>query len=322
MICLNNGTATYNNTSDGCECECVSEETPEGNITYVGDHCEYRFPGVCIPSPCGNGTCVELTQTLHDCACDFGFQGENCDHVCNTTISGRLDISIVIDTSGSLTSAPNKDQVLMNFTNNLANMYDTINQVKIGLTSFSESAVLEMPLDFYNQLELQDGVSNMTWQGSFTNITSGVETALNDMDTTDGVDDVMILITDGFQSTNTTLMFQMIDQAKAEGVRLIALGFFGDFAFYSPNLYLMTNEVYHAANYAELLAIDNTIFETICSDGVIPDGVAAGESASNFEKTFTDVNATEIFMMQAAHDFFDLNGDFPSWIQSIVPGLS
>lgn len=96
---------------------------------------------------------------------------------------------------------------------------------------------------------------------------------------------VMILITDGFQSTNTTLMFQMIDQAKAEGVRLIALGFFGDFAFYSPNLYLMTNEVYHAANYAELLAIDNTIFETICSDGVIPDGVAAGESASDFEKT-------------------------------------
>jgi len=96
---------------------------------------------------------------------------------------------------------------------------------------------------------------------------------------------VMILITDGFQSTNTTLMFQMIDQAKADGVRLIALGFFGDFAFYSPNLYLMTNEVYHAANYAELLAIDNTIFETICSDGVIPDGVAAGESASDFEKT-------------------------------------
>ena len=89
----------------------------------------------------------------------------------------------------------------------------------------------------------------------------------------------MILITDGFQSTNTTAMFEMIDQAKAEGVRLIALGFFGDFAFYSPNLYLMTNEVYHAANYAELLAIDNTIFETICSDGVIP------ASAGNFEKT-------------------------------------
>jgi len=61
-----------------------------------------------------------------------------------------------------------------------------------------------MPLDFYNQLELQDGVSNMSmlfdfdllivcclaWQGSFTNITSGVETALNDMDTSDAVDDV------------------------------------------------------------------------------------------------------------------------------------
>lgn len=42
-------------------------------------------------------------------------------------------------------------------------------------------------------------------------------------------------------------MFALLDQIKADGVRVIALGFFGQFAFYSPNLFLMTNEVYHVS---------------------------------------------------------------------------
>ena len=55
----------------------------------------------------------------------------------------------------------------------------------------------------------------------------------------------MILITDGFHSWDTANMFAKFDEIKAAGVRIIALGFFGQFAFYSPNLFLMTNEVYH-----------------------------------------------------------------------------
>ena len=55
----------------------------------------------------------------------------------------------------------------------------------------------------------------------------------------------MILITDGFHSWDTENMFEKFDEIKAAGVRIIALGFFGQFAFYSPNLFLMTNEVYH-----------------------------------------------------------------------------
>ena len=46
-------------------------------------------------------------------------------------------------------------------------------------------------------------------------------------------------------------MFALFDEMKAQGVRVIALGFFGEFAFYSPNLFLMTNEVYHVSNIIE-----------------------------------------------------------------------
>ena len=57
----------------------------------------------------------------------------------------------------------------------------------------------------------------------------------------------MILITDGFHSWSTENMFAKFDEIKAAGVRIIALGFFGEFAFYSPNLFLITNEVYHVS---------------------------------------------------------------------------
>lgn len=67
----------------------------------------------------------------------------------------------------------------------------------------------------------------------------------------------MILITDGFHSWDTANMFAKFDEIKAAGVRIIALGFFGQFAFYSPNLFLMTNEVYHVST-ARSLIITNS----------------------------------------------------------------
>ena len=183
-ICLNNGTVFYNETVGQCECECAS--LPAENITFVGDHCEYRFPGVCQPNPCGGtngtGTCVELTPFVYDCACDFGyqvkelkicqsnifrninllFQGENCTETCQTTESGRLDVSIVFDTSGSLAASPGKDSTMYTFMTNLAQMYDTVNQVKVNLVSFSELGILELPMDFYNEIELTDAALNIS----------------------------------------------------------------------------------------------------------------------------------------------------------------
>lgn len=195
----------------------------------------------------------------------------------------------------------------------LSDMYDTQNQVKIQLVSFSEDGVLELPMDFYNQIELTDAAQNMTWQGSFTNITSGISVAFDDMDTTDDVEDVMILITDGFHSWDTENMFEKFDEIKAAGVRIIALGFFGQFAFYSPNLFLMTNEVYHAANYVELLALDSTIFNTICENGTLHTSALSSlpERTSVFEPPVSNSNMA---LLQAAHDWFDINFSFPAWL--------
>jgi hypothetical protein len=301
-VCQNSGTAVYNTTAAACSCDC-----PDG---FSGDFCEYNFPGLCSPvNPCGdNGTCVELADgSVYDCACDFGYQGENCTEVCETTSDGRLDLSIVVDVSGSLNTTPGKDDTLFSFMQSLVNMYDTVNQVKIQMTTFSETGVLDLPMGFYNELQVADAVNNVDWQGSYTNITAGIETAYADIDTTDDVQDIMILITDGFHSGSTENMFNLFDDIKANDVRIIALGFFGQFAFYSPNLFLMTNEVYHAANYQALLALDDTIFQTVCDDGTIHSesvGVAKAMSATS----------SELNLLQAAHDWFEVYVTFPPWL--------
>ena len=40
-------------------------------------------------------------------------------------------------------------------------MYDTVNQVKLQITSFSETGVVDLPMGHYNELELADGVSTI-----------------------------------------------------------------------------------------------------------------------------------------------------------------
>ena len=57
----------------------------------------------------------------------------------------------------------------------------------------------------------------------------------------------MIFISDGFHSGSTENMWTVVDAIKAANVRIIALGFFGQVAFYSSNLFGMTNEVYHVS---------------------------------------------------------------------------
>ena len=45
---------------------------------------------------------------------------------------------------------------------NLADMYDTVNQVKLQLTTFSEFGVLDLPMGFYNQFQIADATNNIS----------------------------------------------------------------------------------------------------------------------------------------------------------------
>ena len=44
----------------------------------------------------------------------------------------------------------------------LSDMFDTQNQVKFQLVNSGEEAILQLPMDFYNQFELTDAVQNIS----------------------------------------------------------------------------------------------------------------------------------------------------------------
>ena len=78
-----------------------------------------------------------------------------------------MDISVLVDVSGSLGTTPDKDTTIHSFMQNLAGMYDTVNQVKLQITSFSEFGVVDLPMGFYNEFEIAAGVDSISMQVPF-----------------------------------------------------------------------------------------------------------------------------------------------------------
>ena len=68
---------------------------------------------------------------------------------------------MLIDVSGSLGTTPDKDTTIHTFMQNLASMYDTVNQVKLQITSFSQFGVVDLPMGFYNEVEIAAGVESI-----------------------------------------------------------------------------------------------------------------------------------------------------------------
>merc|ERR1712137_316375 len=124
---------------------------------------------------------------MHECHCSPGWQGLECEKPCGSTSSGRLDLTVVMDVSGSIAANPRKDEYTFEFFENLLVQFEADTQVKLSIVSFSDSATLNLPLDFYSVEEVRDAVSDLIWVGQGTNITSGLEIAETQINTNDDV---------------------------------------------------------------------------------------------------------------------------------------
>ena len=91
--------------------------------------------------------------------------GEHCDKMCDLT-NNRLDISIVIDTSGS--QIGNKQEVVQNFVKSLMNEFDTQTAVKVSITAVGDTRngqveVMLGPAQFTDSATLQAAIDSITW---------------------------------------------------------------------------------------------------------------------------------------------------------------
>ena len=73
--------------------------------------------------------------------------------------------TVVMDVSGSIAANPRKDEYTFEFFENLLVQFEADTQVKLSIVSFSDSATLNLPLDFYSVEDVRDAVSDLIWVG-------------------------------------------------------------------------------------------------------------------------------------------------------------
>ena len=80
---------------------------------------------------------MENGTTVADCSpCEPGWQGEFCELPCHLG-DERVDIALVMDVSGSLNEAPDKQISVYEFLHNFVRLFDTVSRVRVSLVTFS-----------------------------------------------------------------------------------------------------------------------------------------------------------------------------------------
>ena len=178
-----------------------------------------------------------------------------------------------MDVSGTLTDNPNKDAETYAFFNALLSQFDTTNQVKLSIATFSDDAVVDMDMGFYNTLEVFESVDNINWVGGLTNIKAGLEAGHSTIDTTDDVTDVMLVISDGFDSISAFGATSYAQEIAADGVNMVTVAWGQNGFYYALTMmqianYFSTGTGYFpAGSSAELMDAVGPIMAAICSAG-------------------------------------------------------
>ena len=174
-----------------------------------------------------------------------------------------------MDVSGTLTMNPNKDKFVADFFSALLGPMDTSTQMQVAITSFSDEAVNNLPMGHYNTLEIWDAVESVDWVGGNTNITGGVQVGASQMNTNDDINDILIIISDGFDSYSMMNAINAAKEAAGDGITIISIAF-GNNNFYS--LFTMsqlasmsTPNIFTAGSNDDLMDLPGGILSQVCS---------------------------------------------------------
>ena len=179
----------------------------------------------CDSSPCQNdGVCIDR-RFHYICECTDRFTGINCELAC----SSNLDLTFVLDASGSVHYDFELVQRLatrivwgLNFVNS---------RVRVGIITYQETERVEFVLDQYVTKEEVINAIAFTHDPTIigTNTADAIGTTRRDMFTAangdrNGVDNVAIVISDGRSNINSANTIPEADDARNDGIRMIAVG--------------------------------------------------------------------------------------------------
>lgn len=269
---------------------------------------------MCLEDPCIHGTCIAETlengTIVADCSpCEPGWQGEFCELPCELG-DERVDISLVMDVSGSLNEAPDKQISVYEFLHNFVRLFDTVARVRVSLVTFSHFHQVDIaPVQHMTSAGFTSVVFNINWIGETTAAASAIEAAHQTMDTTDNINDVMVIMTDGWDSDVLSVQ-ENIAAVGADGVTTLVVGF-GANGFYNTWSLLdmaqgNSNNLFIAQTPEALESITHSVFDGVCTaNAMIAKGLA---------KSYVLPEAPEeVFLLEAAASYLDVFGVLPSW---------
>jgi collagen type VI alpha len=180
----------------------------------------------CDPNPCKNGGTCHEDISRFICICPAGVSGKNCDRNCNK----RLDIVLILDNSGSVQEEYRQSVAFARLVVNGLDLNS--DNVRIGAIAFSDQIVGEF---FMNQNigNMQNVLNSLDFYNKFgtTNTPSALESARDQHFTKsrgdrDGVQNVIIIVTDGYSNVNQANTIPDANQLKNAGtlIYVVAVG--------------------------------------------------------------------------------------------------
>ncbi|OAF67831.1 Cochlin [Intoshia linei] len=148
-----------------------------------------------------------------------------------------MDLAFIIDASGSIRDQNPSDgsfdnwNLMLQF---LTKVVDALNvggdEVRIGVVSFSEEGILEIPLNkYYNPDDLKQAILDIQYTGMRTNTAGGIETMRLELFTSRNGDrssepNVVIVLTDGNPTIRKNDWLDQAEKAKNEGIKIFSVG--------------------------------------------------------------------------------------------------
>lgn len=198
----------------------TSTTTTTTTTTTETDACE----GV----TCSNyGTCYVDAYAQPYCICDEGWMGDNCATEVSSYFGaktrcaeneGRRDLAILVDVSGKT----NRKTDVFEFVKKISQSVD-LDKVKVSLTTY---AVLDeehiFPAQFSSLAEIETNVESIKWGGDKTRTMLGLNTAARSLDKEDSIADMILVISDGWESGNIEGALNAASDAASAGITLVA----------------------------------------------------------------------------------------------------
>lgn len=226
----------------------------------------------------------------------------------------RVDISLVMDVSGSLNEAPDKQISVYEFLHNFVRLFDTAARVRVSLVTFSHFHQVDIsPVQHMTSAGFTSVVFNINWIGETTAAASAIAAAHATMDTTDNVNDVMVIMTDGWDSDMLSVT-DNINAVGADGITTLVVGF-GAGGFYNEWSLLdmaqgNANNMFIAKTADALETITHDVFAGVCT--------ANAMKAKMLSKSYVLPDVPEsVFLLEAAASYLDVFGILPSWTPNI-----